>query len=75
MIERTFPGEKKSKMSLFEWLLNLCGYKIWPETHNDPRIKGPPPHILTSEQVKEFEKIQQMAVDDGITQKKGIKDD
>ncbi len=66
---------RKIRRSLFEWLLNLCGYKIWPETHNDPRIKGPSPHILTSEQVKEIEKIQQMAVDDGITQKKGIKDD
>ena len=39
-----------------EWLLNLCGYKIWPKTHNDPTIKGPPPRILTNEQVKEFER-------------------
>lgn len=58
MIERTIPLEKKSKMSLFEWLLNLCGYKNWPKTHNDPRIKGPPPRILTKEQVKEFERME-----------------
>ncbi len=64
MIERTIPLEKKSKMSLFEWLLTLCGYNIWPKTHNDPRIKGPPPRVLTSEQVKEMEKFQQTAVRD-----------
>ena len=70
MIERTIPVEKKSKMSLFEWLLNLCGYKICPATHNDPTIKGPQPRVLTSEQVKEMEKFQQTAIDD----EKGIKE-
>ena len=33
-----------------EWLLNLCGYEIWPPTHNDPFIKGPHPRIITSRQ-------------------------
>lgn len=33
-----------------EWLLNLCGYEIWPPTHNDPRIQGPQPRILTRRQ-------------------------
>lgn len=70
MIERTIPLEKKSKMSLFEWLLSLCGYNIWPKTHNDPRIQGPLPRVLTSEQVKEMEKFQQTAIDD----EKGIKE-
>ena len=70
MIERTIPLEKKCKMSLFEWLLNLCGCKIWPETHSDPRIKGPQPRILRSKQVKGMEKFQQTAIDD----EKGIKE-
>ena len=30
-----------------EWLLNLCGYKICPETHNDPTIHGPQLRVLT----------------------------
>ena len=33
-----------------EKLLNLCGYEIWPPTHNDPRIKGPQPRIITKRQ-------------------------
>lgn len=74
MIERTIPLEKKSKMSLFEWLLKLCGYKIWPKTRNDPRVKGPPPRVLRSDQMKEMEKVQPTTVDDSISQKKGIKE-
>lgn len=36
--------------SIRERLLNLCGYEIWPPTHNDPSIKGPPPRIITKAQ-------------------------
>ena len=42
-----------------EWLLNLCGYEIWPPTHNDPRIKGPQPRILTKRQWEAMEKMRQ----------------
>ena len=41
--------------SFREWLLNICGYRIWPPTHNDPRIKGPPPRILTRRQWEALE--------------------
>ena len=40
-----------------EWLLSLCGYEIWPPTHNDPTIKGPQPRILTRRQWEAMEKI------------------
>ena len=40
-----------------EWLLDLCGMKIWPPTHDDPRIKGPPPRILTRRQWEAMEKM------------------
>ena len=40
-----------------EWLLNICGYRIWPPTHNDPRIKGPQPRILTRRQWEAMEKM------------------
>ena len=40
-----------------EWLLSLCGYEIWPPTHNDPRIEGPQPRILTRRQWEAMEKI------------------
>ena len=43
---------------LTEWLLGLAGMKIWPPTHNDPRIKGPPPRILTRRQWEAMEKAQ-----------------
>ena len=41
---------KWRKKSFREWLLNLCGYEIWPPTHNDPTIKGPPPRIISKRQ-------------------------
>ncbi len=56
--------EKAKKKSLFEWVLGLLGYKIWPATHNDPRIKGPSPRIFTTEQAEAIEKSRQNAVDD-----------
>ena len=44
-------------MGLTEKLLELCGYKIWPPTHNDPTIKGPPPRILSRRQWETIEKM------------------
>ena len=38
------------KKSFREWMLNLCGYEIWPPTHNDPTIKGPQPRIISKRQ-------------------------
>ncbi len=70
MTVKNIHSARKNKKSLFEWLLSLCGYKIWSETHSDPRIKGPQPRVLTSEQVKRMEKFQQTAIDD----EKGIKE-
>ena len=40
-----------------EWFLNICGYRIWPPTHDDPRIKGLPPRILTRRQWEMMEKM------------------
>ena len=66
MIWSNSPARNKTnRKSLFEWLYGICGCKIWPATHNDPRIKGPAPRILTKEQVKAIEKFQQNAGDDG----------
>ena len=45
------------KKSFREWLLNLCGYEIWPPTHNDPTIKGPQPRIISKRQRKAMEKM------------------
>ena len=44
-------------MGLTEKLLELCGYKIWPPTHNDSTIKGPPPRILSRRQWETIEKM------------------
>ena len=44
------------KKSLREWLLNLCGYEIWPPTHNDPRIQGPQPRIISKRQREAMQK-------------------
>ena len=43
--------------SFREWLLNICGYRIWPPTHNDPRIRGPQPRVLTRCQWEAMEKM------------------
>ena len=50
-------SEKWYKKSFREWLLNLCGYRIWPPTHNDPTIKGPQPRIITKRQWEAMEKM------------------
>ena len=52
------PGEK----SFRERLLNLCGYEIWPRTHNDPTIMGPQPRIISKRQA---DAIRAMAESDG----------
>ena len=38
-----------------KWLLDLVGMRIWPEK-DDPRIKGPPPRILTRRQWEAMDK-------------------
>lgn len=53
-------------MGLAKKILNLCGYKIWPSTHNDPRIKGPQPRIITKRQKEWIEKIQRENPSDGV---------
>ena len=45
-------------MGLSEKILNLCGYEIWPPTHNDPRIKGPQPRIINKRQKEWLEQLQ-----------------
>ncbi|MBR4170513.1 MAG: hypothetical protein IKR48_02555 [Kiritimatiellae bacterium] len=42
---------------LKEWLLGMAGMKIWPPTHDDPRIQGPQPRILTRRQHAAMEKM------------------
>ena len=49
-----------------EWLLELGGMKIWPPTHNDPRIKGPQPRILTKRQWEAMEKMHREKEESGI---------
>ena len=45
-------------------LLNLFGYEIWPPTHNDPTIKGPPPRILSRRQREALEKMRREKEED-----------
>ena len=52
-----FHDSRQPKKPFREWLLNLCGYEIWPPTHNNPLIKGPQPRILTRRQWKAIEKM------------------
>lgn len=47
----------KVKKPFRERLLELAGFKIWPPTHNDPRIKGPQPRIFTKRQWEAMEKM------------------
>lgn len=48
---------QRRKRPFREWLLSLCGYEIWPPTHNDPRIQGPQPRILTRRQWEVMQKM------------------
>ncbi len=50
-------GIQRCGKPFHEWLLNLCGYEIWPPTHSDPRIKGPRPRIITRRQGEAMEKL------------------
>lgn len=43
-------NRQQHKKPFREWLLNLCGYEIWPPTHNDPFVKGPQPRIVSKRQ-------------------------
>ncbi len=44
------------KKTLGERILNLLGYRIWPE-NRDPRICGPQPRIITRRQWKAMQKM------------------
>ena len=50
-------GDKSFKKSFAEKLLNLCGMYWWPPTHNDPRVKGPQPRLVTREKYKALTKM------------------
>ena len=56
-IAMNLPDMKEHRKPFREWLLNVCGYEIWPPTHCDPFIKGPRPRILTRRQWEAMEKI------------------
>ena len=56
----------KPKKPFREWLLELAGFKIWPPTHNDPRIKGPQPRILTRRQWEAMETTRRERENDGV---------
>ena len=60
------------KKSFREWMLNLCGYEIWPPTHSDPTIKGPQPRIISKRQRKAMEKVQREAPGDVATPSFGM---
>ena len=61
-----FKSKPPRKKSFSERLVNLCGYEIWPPTHNDPRIKGPQPRIITKRQKEWMEKLQRENPSDGV---------
>lgn len=56
-IAMNLPDMKEHRKPFREWLLNVCGYEIWPPTHNDPRIEGPQPRIITKRQREAMEKL------------------
>ena len=53
-----------SKKSFGEKLMNICGMYWWPPTHNDPRIKGPKPRLITREQYEALMKMREEGGDD-----------
>ena len=53
-------------MGLAKKILNLCGYEIWPPTHNDPRIKGPQPRIITRRQWEAIKKMRRESASDAM---------
>lgn len=48
-----------------EKLMNLCGMYWWPPTHNDPRIKGPQPRLVTRQQYERLMKMREEHDDAG----------
>ena len=63
-------GAGRCGKSFGERLLNLCGYEIWPPTHNDPRIKGPQPRIITRRQREAMEKLRRADEDYAASRRK-----
>ena len=61
--------------SFSKWLLELCGLKIWPTTHDDLRVKGPPPRILTHRQWEAMDKMQRSDPHERESATEGIKDE
>lgn len=45
--------------SVYEKLLKLGSCIIWPLTHDDPRVKGPQPRILSQQQREALEKMRE----------------
>ena len=59
-------SETSFKKPLREKLMNLCGLYWWPPTHNDPRIKGPRPRLVSREQYEHLMKLrEEHGEDDG----------
>ena len=56
---------QRCKKPFREWLLNICGYEIWPPMHNDPRIKGPQPRIITRRQWEAIKKMRREIEESG----------
>lgn len=54
------------KKPLREKLMNMCGMYWWPPKHNDPRIKGPQPRLVTREQYERLMKMRTEHGDDDI---------
>lgn len=52
-------SETPFKKPLREKLMNLCGMYWWPPTHNDPRIKGPQPRLVSREQYEHLMKLRE----------------
>ena len=59
-------SETLFKKPLREKLMNMCGMYWWPPTHNDPRIKGPQPRLVTREQYERLMKMREEHGDDDI---------
>ena len=61
-----FHDSRQPKKPFREWLLNLCGYEIWPPTHNNPMINGPQPRIITKRQVDAMRAMAEANRDEAI---------
>ena len=54
------------KKPLREKLMNMCGMYWWPPTHNDPRVKGPPPRLVSREQYERLMKMREEHGDEDV---------